>query len=177
MRQYKPRLLAAPIALLLMLTVMAVPASGQVVKGEKSFGPKLGYISKNKSAIAGLFFQYAFSEHFRVAPEIGYVFRHNDLDAFTIDVNAHIPFGFTGEKVAFYPLAGLNYSSWNSHFNREAFEDSKDVSTRTNRFGANVGAGFELRCSESLKLSIEAKYCLIKSFSSAQIAAGISFVF
>lgn len=177
MLRHKLKSMPMPVIALIMLAVAAMPANGQVVKGEKSFGPKIGYISKNKSAMAGLFFQYAFSEHLRVAPEIGYVFRHNDMDAFTIDINAHVPFGFTGEKAAFYPLAGLNYSSWNCHFDREEFERSDDVSTRTSRFGMNLGAGFELRCNESLKLTLEAKYCLIKSFSSAQIAAGISFIF
>ena len=99
------------------------------------------------------------------------------MDAFTFDINAHIPFGFTGEKVAFYPLAGLNYSSWNTHFIPQDMIEGDDVSSRTSRFGLNMGAGFELRCSATLKLTLEAKYCLIKDYSSAMIAAGISFVF
>lgn len=154
-----------------------MPAEAQVKKGEKSFGPKIGYVSKNESASAGLFFQYAFSSHLRLAPEIGYIFRHNNMDAFTFDLNAQFPFGFTGERVAFYPLAGLNYSSWNSHFHADDLDKTDDVSTRTARIGLNAGAGFELRCNESLKLTLEAKYCLIKHYNSALISAGISFIF
>lgn len=165
----------AVVAIMFAFAVCGMQA--QVVKGEKSVGPKLGYVSKNQSALAGLFFQYAFSEHFRIAPEIGYTFRHKSMDAFTFDINAHMPFGFTGEKVAFYPLAGMNFSSWNTHFNREDFAEMDDVSTRTSRFGLNVGAGFELRCNQNLKLTLEGKYCLIKKYSSAMISAGISFVF
>lgn len=163
------------VAVIAIASTLSVDA--QVVKGEKSFGPRVGYVSKNESASAGLFFQYAFSEHVRVAPEIGYIFRHNNLDAFTFDLNAHFPFGFTGERVAFYPLAGVNYSSWNSHFAADDIEDIDDVSTRVNRFGLNLGAGFELRCNESMKLSLEAKYGLVKGYTSAYVSAGISFVF
>lgn len=152
-------------------------AQAQIVKGEKSLGPKVGYVSKNQSAIAGLVFQYAFSNHFRLAPELGYIFRHKDMDAFTFDINAHVPFGFTGEKAAFYPLAGLNYSSWSRHFRPEDFIDNNDVSTRTARFGLNLGAGFDLRCSETMKLSLEAKYSLVKGFTTLVVTAGISFVF
>ncbi len=152
-------------------------ADAQIVKGEKSLGPKIGYASKNKSAVAGLVFQYAFSEHFRLAPELGYIFRHDNLDAFQFDINAHMPFSFTGEKVAFYPLAGLNYSSWSHHFDRSELLETDDVSTRTSRFGLNLGAGFDLRCTKTLKLTLEAKYTLMKGYSNTAITAGISYVF
>ena len=162
-----------------MAIAFAYPSQAQIVKGEKSLGPKVGYVSKNKSAIAGLVFQYSFSNHFRISPELSYVFRNNDMDAFSFDINAHVPFGFTGEKVAFYPLAGLNYSSWSRHYRTQGTEcdSSDDVSTRTARFGMNLGAGFDLRCSESLKLSLEAKYVLMKGYSTAVITAGIAYVF
>lgn len=164
-------------AVIALAAACGLTAQAQIVKGEKSVGPKLGYVSKNQSAVAGLVFQYAFSNHFRLAPELGYVFRHKDMDAFTFDINAHVPFGFTGEKVAFYPLAGLNYSSWSRHFKEEDMMEIKDVSTRTARFGLNLGAGFDLRCSETLKLSFEAKYLLIKGFTTVAVTAGISYVF
>ena len=99
------------------------------------------------------------------------------MDAFTIDLNGHVPFGFTGEKVAFYPLAGLNYSSWSRHFKKEDIMETNDVTTRTSRFGLNLGAGFDLRCTETLKLSLEAKYSLVKGFTTLTVTAGISFVF
>lgn len=176
------KLIARVLTVLAIIIASSLPANAQISKGEKSLGPKIGYVSRNKSAIAGLVFQYAFSQHFRIAPEISYIFRHNNYDASTVDINAHIPFGFTGEKVAFYPLAGINYSSWSHHFRDNGSEsseiiESKDVSTRTARFGLNVGAGFDMRCSETLKLSLEAKYIIIKGYTTAVICAGISYVF
>ena len=176
------QIVARFIALTAMLIALSLPIQAQISKGEKSLGPKIGYVSRNESASAGLVFQYAFSQHFRVAPELGYIFRHNNYDAFTFDLNAHFPFDFTGERVAFYPLGGINYSSWSHHFKNGSFEDtgiieSNDVSTRTARFGLNIGAGFDLRCNETLKLTLEAKYIFIKGYSTAAICAGISYVF
>ena len=140
---------------LMLLTPLA--ASAQFERGEKCVGAKLGYVDKNNSASMGLVFQYSFSRHLRVAPEIGCVFKHKNMDAFTIDFNFHTPFTFTGEKAALYPLAGLNYSSWNRTMPRELVDEIDDITTRTSRFGLNLGAGFELRCSRTLKLGIGAK--------------------
>ena len=176
------QIIARFIAITAMVIALSLPIQAQITKGEKSLGPKIGYVSRNESASAGLVFQYAFSQHFRISPELGYIFRHNDYDAFTFDLNAHFPFDFTGERVAFYPLGGINYSSWSHHFRNEIPEDtniieSNDVSTRTARFGINIGAGFDLRCTETLKLTLEAKYIFIKGYSTAAICAGISYVF
>ena len=160
---------------LMLLTPLA--ASAQFERGEKCVGAKLGYVDKNNSASMGLVFQYSFSRHLRVAPEIGCVFKHKNMDAFTIDFNFHTPFTFTGEKAALYPLAGLNYSSWNRTMPRELVDEIDDITTRTSRFGLNLGAGFELRCSRTLKLGIGAEDILIKSYSGASLAAMVCYVF
>ncbi len=156
-----------------MATSSWMSADAQVTKGEMETGGKLGYVSENSSASLTAFYRYSFSSHFRLSPEIGYTFRNNDKDAFTIDINAHMPLGIGSDRVAFYPLAGLNFSSWYKQFSSPEFGTS---SKRSNRIGLNLGAGFELRCSSRIKVLIEAKYCLIKSYSSAQIAAGISYI-
>ncbi len=153
-------------------------ACAQIQKGEKSFGPKIGYVSHNKSAVAGLVFQYTFSQPLRISPEIGCAFRNNDEDAFLVDLNFHVPFGIVdSEKVAIYPLAGLAFNSWSRHGVKPDEADDVDVTTHTNRFGANLGAGFDLRCSSTLRLNLEAKYTLIKSYSALYLTAGISYVF
>ena len=167
------------------VALAAVPAEAQLHRGEKSFGPRAGYVSKNQSACAGLFFQYSFSRHFRLSPELGIVFRHKDRDALTFDLNAHVPFGFENGKVALYPLAGLAFSSWGVHDMEPVDEENKDrstpgendVTTHVTRLGANVGGGVELRCTSALKLSLEAKYVLVKDYSGAVITMGISYVF
>ena len=163
--------------LLSLLAVLALSgARAADIRGEKSFGPKIGYFSHNKSAVAGFTFSYAFSNHFRLVPEVGCVFRHHNQDAFMADLNVHLPFSFeNGGAVALYPLAGLTLNSWGTHFRMEELE--KDVTSHITRLGANLGAGFDLRCSETMRINIEAKYSLVKSYSSLVVTAGISYIF
>ncbi len=142
--------------------------------GEKTFGVKVGYAGRNESAVAGLFFQYGFSEHFRLAPEAECIFKSKDRDAFVFNVDGHFPFQFTGTRASLYPLVGVNYSSWNKHFTEF---DNKDASERTNRFGLNCGAGFDLKVNSTLKINIEAKYTFIKANSGVQLTAGIGYMF
>ena len=154
---------------------MAFSASAQLIAGEKSLGPKLGYVSENKSAVVGLVFQYNINERFRLSPEIGAAFRNHDRDAFLIDLNLHAPFFFDNDKVDLYPLAGLAFNSWATHNLKDL--DNNDVTSHKNRFGANLGAGFDLRCSSTLKLNLEAKYTFIKGYSAFYLTAGISYLF
>jgi hypothetical protein len=157
------------------LLLCAIPAKAQFIRGEKTFGPRLGYISENGSMTGALVFTYAIKRNLRIAPEIGCVFRNQHKDAFTADLNFHFPVDFGTHTVALYPLAGINYSSWANHYDQP--EESKDSSSRYNRFGLNGGAGFELRCNSTMKIFVEAKYCLIKSYSSTQVAGGIAYIF
>ncbi|MDE6498262.1 MAG: porin family protein [Muribaculaceae bacterium] len=162
---------------LIMATVSAPAASAQFIPREKSVGIKAGYITTNESMAAGLFFQYSILSHLRIAPEIGCVFKHQGMDAFTIDLNLQVPLDFHDDKAALYPLAGLNYSSWNKNLPKPVEDIMDDVSTRESRLGLNLGAGFELHCSRTLKVGIEAKYTLIKHFSGANISALIGYSF
>ena len=53
------------IAAVALLLTVAFGATAQVERGQKSFGPKVGYITKSSSVLAGLTFDYAFSRHGR----------------------------------------------------------------------------------------------------------------
>lgn len=152
------------------------PALG-AERGEKTFGVRTGYVSRNRSADAGLFFQYTFSEHFRLQPSADIVFRHKNRDAFLVNINAQVPFAMSAPNFSLYPYAGINYSSWNRHQPNGDDSFSDDVSSRTNRFGVNLGAGFDVKLSSTLKLSLEAGYTFVKSNSSVNILAGIGYVF
>ena len=68
-------------ALVAMVLMLGFEATAQVERGQKSFGPKAGFNTRNSSAIAGLTFDYAFSSHVRIAPSIGIAFRNKDRDA------------------------------------------------------------------------------------------------
>ena len=154
----------------------ATAATAQTHRGEKTFGIKAGYVSKNQSAIAGLVFEYSFSRHFRIAPQLGVVVRHNDRDAFTAAVDTHYPIALGSEKIDFYPMVGLGFNSWTQHYKDELTENV-DVLTRYNRLGLNVGGGFDFRPSKTLKVRLEYRYTLNDSFSHSEITAGIAYVF
>ncbi|MDE6157179.1 MAG: porin family protein [Muribaculaceae bacterium] len=158
-----------------MVLLSATGANAQVERGQKSFGPKVGFVSNNTSATAGLTFNYAFSRHVRISPELGVIFRHKNRDGLTADLNVQFPLGFGKGKGAFYPLVGANFTSWGRHYTSP--EDSKDVTSHTNTLGLNAGAGLEMNCTSSLRLSLEARYTLMKHYPTAFVTAGITYVF
>lgn len=170
---------AARIVLLtaILLTSFA-SASAQDVHGQKSVGLKAGYVGENESAMAGMFFQYSFNKHVRIAPQLGIIFRNNDKDALTVDMDMQFPIPFGYGKANIYPLAGLAFESWTLHSPKSMTkDDSKDVNTHHNYLGANAGLGFDLKCGESLKLNIEAKYSFLKEFGGFFAYAGIAYIF
>ncbi len=161
--------------ILITLYAAALPAAARTTRGETSFGPKVGYVSRNNSATAGLVFQYSLSSVVRIAPELGVIFRHENLDGLAADINVHFPFGFAGGKASVYPLVGANFTSWGRHGIDPETHD--DVTSHSNQFGINMGAGLELRCTHSLKLSLEGRYTLMRHYPTAFVTAGIAFVF
>lgn len=167
------KLLAVALCLL-----MAESVAAQMHKGDKSFGPKLGFVSENTSAYVGLEFQYAFSDYFRIAPEIGAAVRHHTKDALVAGLNFQFPLSLANDRVALYPLAGVAFNSWATHLGKGDYGTISDDSTfRKSRFGVNVGAGFEYYIKPSLRLGIEARYTLIKEYSSLYATASIAYVF
>ncbi len=141
-------------------------------RGEKAFGPRLGFVSHNESAMGGLVFQYSLSKYVRLAPHACIVFRHQEEDALLVGLDVQFPIR-TGGKVNLYPIAGVGYASWTRH-NVDA---DRDATTHTNRMSLTAGAGAELRVKESLKLFIEAQYVYVKHYDGAMVDAGIAFVF
>ena len=163
------------ILAILLVTLAWIGASAQVDRGEKMVGLSLGYVSHNESAVAGLSFRYAVSPWVRIVPEVACAFRHHDEDAFMANINVQVPFSFGTKKVDLYPLAGLTFNAWSKHHLID--EKGNDVTDRINRFGANLGAGFDFRCTRTLNVGIEAKYSFVKSYTSLYVTASISYVF
>ena len=160
--------------LVVLISCMCAVAEAQSARGEKSFGIKTGYMSRNVSGLAGLVFQYSFSEHVRIAPQVGAVARHRATDALLIDVDMHFPFALGKSRVACYPLVGLAINS----LSKKGFvEDEQYVTSHINNLGCNAGVGFEYRCKPSLKLSVEGRYTIIRHNPNVQVTAGIAFVF
>lgn len=151
-------------------------AAENAYKGEKTVGLAAGYATYNSSGAAGIEFTYRFSHHFRLAPEVLYVFRHRDTDALQLNINADVPFQ-TSTRCDIYPFAGINYSSWNRHGALRADDGNHDVSNRTTRFGLNAGAGVNFMASENLRLGLKCGYTFIKEYGEAVILASIAYRF
>lgn len=165
---------AAAVIAAIIIAFSAVTASA-VEKGEKSMGVRAGYTTSNHSGVAGLYFTYAFSSRFRLAPDVDYSFRHNGSDAFSININAHVPVTAPESRFTLYPLAGLNYTSWNLH--DISAGDTDDVSTRTDRLGLNIGAGVSYAATPTLRLGFESKLRWIRNYNSGVFTVSIGYVF
>lgn len=170
------------VAFLMLTALCAAPqaAKADIFTGEKTLGLKAGYNTWNERAVAGVQFSYRFNRLLRLSPDIMYVFRNSGVDALMIDLNMQFVFPVAGGSVNLFPLAGVNYSSWNFHPTSEQKAltgDYNDVSTRVNRLGLNVGAGLDVNITGSLKLSVGGVYTIIERFHGANITAGIHYRF
>lgn len=173
------------ITLLTIFFLSAIAAqdmSAQTTKGRTSFGVKTGYVTLNKTASAGIELQYAFSNHFVLAPSIDYVFRNENLDGLLFNLDYHGPWQLDKDgKWYFYHILGVNYASWSTH-TKAAPDDNghyndDDVTTRFNRVGLDFGAGFDYYVRPTLKLSLQGKFNWIKDHNTGLFNIGISYVF
>ena len=163
------------LAIIVSAVALTIPTDAAAQTGEKSLGVRTGYNTRNESAVGGIVFQYRFCEHFRLAPEIDYIFRHAGTDAFSFNGNAHFPFAIS-RGLNIYPFTGLNYTSWNTTSNTYS-DDIDDVSTRSGKFGLNIGGGLEYYATTTLKVSLEGKFCWVNRYDTGTFTIGISYLF
>ncbi len=163
--------------------ISLVSASAQSGPHSKSVGLRGGFTTRNTTATAGLYFSYQFTEHFRFAPKVDYAFRHHGTDAFSFNFDTEMPISLdqTTKKVNFYPIAGLNYSTFTNHLTLvdvdNQTDESDDSSQRINHFGLNLGAGLEYFATPTLRLALEGKCQLIKQFTGGWFNLSIGYMF
>lgn len=151
-------------------------ASADDFSGEKTLGVRTGYNTRNREPLAGIEFTYRFNRLLRLAPSAEYVFRRDGRDALMLNLNSQFVFPLAGGRCNLFPLAGINYSSWNYHPSATG-NYTDDVSSRVSRFGLNAGAGVDTNLTGSLRLSLSGQYTFIKSFGGVNICAGIHYRF
>jgi len=134
-------------------------------RGDMTLGIGGGYASANHSGYADIYFRYTFARHVRIAPEVAYVFRNDNLSAFKVDVDMQFPFAIA-KGVQVYPLAGMAFNNWNV-----AHGDTHS------RFGLNVGGGFDLKFTPQLRVTIQAKYSIMEHTDGVYVGAGIGYNF
>lgn len=134
-------------------------------RGEKTLGLAGGFATYNNGGYADIYFQYSFANHFRIAPEVGYVFRNEGKSAFEVSVDMHFPFRLA-RGFNIYPLAGLTLNNWTYHGDGHA-----------TRGGFDFGGGFDIYLTSNLKLNLQGKYSLMNDTSGGFINMGIGYVF
>ncbi len=152
-------------AIILILVALATPIHAQNLKGEKTLGVSGGYASYNNGAYTSIYFQYSFSRHFRIAPDIGYIFRHEGKSAFNLNIDAHVPFRLA-KGFSIYPLAGFTFNNWNYISDKS-----------TSRAGLNLGAGLDIYLTSFLKMTINGKYSFMNDTSGAFAGLSLGYMF
>lgn len=165
--------------LITLAAVLAICTSARgdgIERGQKTFGVRAGYATVSRAPMAGIEFSYAFSPHFVLAPNIDYVFRHNNLDGLLFNIDYNGPWCLSHDgRLYFYHILGINYASWSTRETDES--DTDDVTTRFNRVGLDFGAGFSLYVTPTLRLSLQGKFNWIKNYNTGLFNLGISYVF
>lgn len=133
--------------------------------GEKTLGVAGGFASFNKAGQANVYFQYSFTPHIRLAPEIGYVFRNKGKSAFECSVDLHFPFR-VARGIKLYPLTGLTVNNWDIKYNE-----------RFSRCGVDLGGGMDLYLTSSLKFSVQGKYSFMRNTKGCFLQLGLGYVF
>ncbi|MCM1520157.1 MAG: porin family protein [Lachnoclostridium sp.] len=166
------------LLLLLLIATAASSADAQVVKGQKTFGVHGGYVTRNRSGVAGIDFEYTFSKHFRLAPSVDYIFSNRGSDGFMFNIDYHGPYPLNSAGTFnVYHVIGLNYASWHNKVYHNEGDPDADVSTRDNRFGFDFGAGLEYYVQPTMKLSFEGKFNWLRHYNTGLFYFGISYVF
>lgn len=150
--------------------ILCVPSESAMAigRGEKSLGVMGGFATYNSGGYMNVNFQYAFADHFRIAPEVGYVFRNKGKSAFEISCDMHFPFRLA-KGFGIYPLVGLTFNNWTI--------DTYPGSENWARFGGDFGLGFDIYFTSYLKMSIQGKYSLMNDTSGGFFGLGMSYVF
>lgn len=169
MTKLKSRILGILIIIALFSPVMAV-AGDRVTVGVRG-----GFTTTHDAPVAGLFLQYRFSGHFRLAADVDYYFKHNGVDAFAFNIDAHAPFTIVPGKLTVYPLVGASLTSWNLPVADTESDD--DSSSRRNRVGINVGGGVEYRLTENTKIGFEAKYSAVRHYDGGIFSLSLGYCF
>ena len=121
---------------------------------------------------------YEVSLPFHISPSLSFFIPHvyTDQDSkytvntMMLDINGHYVFN-SFDRFEFYGLAGLDIMlAWKKEkYNDEVFKE------KDNALGLNLGAGTYMKISESLDLSIEAKYLFNNKYNQFMLNTGILF--
>ena len=165
------RLLAA---VTLAVASLCMPDTASGADRQTTVGIESGYVSRNTSAYAGAYMRYQFSNFFALKPQVDFVFRHKEQDAFMLNLDGQFSLPIDTGKLNVYGIAGIGFSSWNV---KELDEDGDWDMRRHGGIGFDLGAGVGYNVSSSLRLALEAKANLVKHYTTALVGISIGYNF
>ena len=164
-----------------LLTVMTVciaafslPVEAHGADRATTIGLGTGYVSRNTSAYAGVYMRYQFSDFFALKPEVDFIIRHKEQDAFMVNFDGQFSLPLATEKINIYGIGGLGFASWNV---KELNDDGGLDMRRHGGICFDLGAGVGYNVSSTLYLSLEAKANLVKHYTTALVGVSIGYKF
>lgn len=156
---------------LILLAAMAMTcAMGlEAAVGDMSAGMQFSYASKNSMIGLGVNYQIEVVRNLRVQPEFIYFFENKHISDYNVNLNLQylIP---TSSYVKIYPMAGFSYVNFTTH-NKEL------PNGHTDKFGANVGLGFEYMINPNFRFYTEQRFHIIKDWNEGVTALGLRYAF
>lgn len=158
----------------LCMAAMSMPAESKAADRATTIGLETGYVSRNTSAYAGVYMRYRFSNFFALKPQVDFVIRHKEQDAFMVNFDGQFSLPIPTGKLNVYGIAGVGFSSWNV----KELNDEGDLDMRRHGgIGFDLGAGVGYDVSSTLYLSLEAKANLVKHYTTALVGVSIGYKF
>lgn len=151
------------ILFLLLCAAIAWPALAQSHSEHMAVAVDYNYAYKHEQSGVGLKFLYAFTDNWRVEPEVMYLAKNEGVSTLNLSLNAHYVLPLAS-RVGVYALAGINYSHWGL------------TGPDEDRVGANLGAGVEMRFNP-VGIFAEHRFQLVSHESQNITSVGLRFYF
>lgn len=151
---------------LLIAIVALMSVAAEAKSGDIKAGLQFNYGSKHSLMGLGANLVIEPVNRFRVAPEFLYYFKNNHWQGYNVNLNLHY-LVIASNTSNFYPLVGFSYANYK-------FEDYKGE----DRFGANIGVGYEYVINQQFRFYIEQKFqVLSKDWNQSVTTLGMRYCF
>ena len=152
---------------LLLLAVIALASMAvSAESGDICAGIQFNYGSRHSLMGLGANFVIEPVNRFRVAPEFDYYFKNHGYQGYNVNLNFHYLVRVHSAS-NFYPLLGFSYANYK-------YQEQKGV----DRFGANIGVGYEYLINREFRFYIEQKFqALSKDWNQSATTLGMRYCF
>lgn len=150
---------------ILILALMTVALCGYAVKRPPlALGLTYDYATEYHQHGFGLKLELPVGHRFRVEPEMIYFNENRQVTTLFLNLNVHYLLPLAS-RFNVYPFAGLSYSHWGY------------VGPNVNRWGMNLGGGFDYRLSRRFSALAELRFNLVSRETQLITSLGLKYHF